>query len=214
MKRLAKYEIDIFNLRCLDLDALLVGIKPVDTISLEIRSLPASQHRYVISIIPNISKFSHLFWNPCCQSRARGHSLDLASLPLECIFAHEFHNFNNWLWPVLSQVESETFVLIRFRYVAEPLGLRGRIEFTGHLLLEISEEQGLIAEGRVFQNQPHLLLKSLLIRLVCNNIMKDLGLGLKDSVNNSWIRGHMNAITWVSYRIIQEIQLVNVYMSD
>ena len=158
MNQLAKDETDILNLRCLDLNALFLGIKPVQTISLHIRSRPASQNRYVICIIPYISKFSHLLWNPCCQSRSRWHSLARASILLECIFAHEFYNFNNWLRPVLSQEESETFVLIRFRNVAEPLGLRGRIEFTVHLLLEISEEQGLIAKGRVFQNQPHLLL--------------------------------------------------------
>jgi hypothetical protein len=61
---LSNAEIDIFNLWCLNLDALLIGIKPVQTISLEIRSRPSTQHRYVICIIPYVSKFPHLLWNP------------------------------------------------------------------------------------------------------------------------------------------------------
>ena len=61
---LSNAEIYIFNLRCLDLDALLIGIKPVQTIILEIRGRPSAEHRYVICMIPYVSKFSHLLWNP------------------------------------------------------------------------------------------------------------------------------------------------------
>jgi hypothetical protein len=31
---------------------LLIGIKPVQTISLEIRSRPSAKHRYIVCIIP------------------------------------------------------------------------------------------------------------------------------------------------------------------
>ena len=158
LNRLSNCEIYIFNLRCLNLDALLIGIKPVQTISLEIRSRPSAQHRYVICIISYLSIFSHLLRDPCWRSRAWWHSLARARVPLECIFAHELHNFNNRLRPVLSQEESEALVLIRLRNVAEPLSLRLCIEFTVHLLLEMSEEQGLFTEARVFQIEPNLLL--------------------------------------------------------